>query len=56
MPRAITCKASPDVGTTWKSNICLTIRVTDYARNFRKVFVVEQRDVASTSLAAGRWK
>jgi hypothetical protein len=56
MPRAITGKASPNVGTTWKSNICLTVRVTDYARNFRKVFLVEQRDVASTSLAAGRWK
>lgn len=56
MLHVITGKASRNAETTWKSNICLTVRVVNYARNFRKLFVVEQRDVASTSLAAGRSK
>jgi hypothetical protein len=31
-----------------KDNICLMAHATNYARNFRKVFTVEQRDAVGT--------
>jgi hypothetical protein len=57
--RAIALNLGPniDVGSTMKkSNMCLTVLPMNYARNFRKVLVVERSVVRSTSFGRGRQK